>query len=49
MATIKPLADKVLVKILEEEEKTPGAFTCPILPKRSPSRAKSSPSGRASN
>ncbi len=34
--TIKPLADKVLVKVLEEEEKTPGGIYLPDTAKEKP-------------
>ena len=40
MATIKPLADKVLVKVLEEEEKTPGGIYLPDTAKEKPFKGK---------
>ncbi len=39
-ATIKPLADKVLVKVLEEEEKTPGGIYLPDTAKEKPFKGK---------
>ncbi|MER3499865.1 MAG: co-chaperone GroES [Candidatus Fervidibacterota bacterium] len=35
-AVIKPLADKVLVKVVEEEEKTPGGIYLPDTAKEKP-------------
>lgn len=40
MATVKPLADKVLIKILEEEEKTPGGIYLPDTAKERPFKGK---------
>ncbi|MCS7265499.1 MAG: co-chaperone GroES [Armatimonadetes bacterium] len=41
MATvIKPLADKVLVKVVEEEEKTPGGIYLPDTAKEKPFKGK---------
>ncbi len=37
---IKPLADKVLVKVLEEEEKTPGGIYLPDTAKEKPFKGK---------
>lgn len=39
-ATVKPLADKVLVKVMEEEEKTPGGIYLPDTAKEKPFKGK---------
>jgi len=44
---IRPLHDRVIVKRVEEEKKSAGGIVIPTPPPRSPSRAKSSPWGRA--
>ena len=44
---IRPLQDRILVKRVEEEEKTAGASSSPTPPRKSRKRAKSSPSAPA--
>lgn len=40
MAVVKPLADKVLIKVMEEEEKTPGGIYLPDTAKERPFKGK---------
>jgi chaperonin GroES len=50
MATVvKPLADKVLVKVVEEEEKTPGGIYLPDTAKEKPFKGKVIAVGSASS
>jgi co-chaperonin GroES (HSP10) len=43
----RPLHDRVVVKRIDAGDKTAGGITFPTPPRKSPRRAKSSPSARA--
>ncbi len=45
---IRPLHDRVIVRRLEEETRSPGGIVIPTPPRRSPSRGRWSPWARAS-
>ena len=37
---IQPLGDRVVIKVLEKEEKPRAVLSCPILPRKSPRKEK---------